>query len=86
MTILFLVKTSKGRKNVSCKNQVVTFNWKKNRKTTQLKQVTLHICSHTCTYLTPDKIEVSAVEHKMIVKITKNCFESKTSFFEFYLI
>ena len=48
-------------------------------KTTQLKQVTLHVCSHT--YLTPDKIEVSAVEYKMTLKITKN-FESETSFFE----
>ena len=45
----------------------------KYRKTTLLQQVTVHVCSDT--YLTPDKIEVSAVEHKMTVQITFNFFE-----------
>ena len=71
-------------KNVSCKILVVALNWKKNSKTTKLNQVTLHTCSHT--YLTPDKIKVSAVEHKMTVKIAKNCLNQKSSFLEFHLI
>ena len=67
---------------MSCKSQVVTFNWKeKEHNTTETYNF-----PRLFTYLMPDKIEVSAVEHKMTVKITKNFFESKMSFLEFYLI
>ena len=56
-------------KNVSCKNQVVTFDWK-TQEDNITEKIAVHVSLHT--YLIPDKKDVSAAERKMTEKIAEN--------------